>query len=176
MNFSLEQTIELLNRTPKALAGWLSGLSEAWLTCDEGEGTWNARQVIEHLIEAERTNWIPRLESMLANEDEPLPLPPFDRFAHLRQPGERPMDELLLAFATVRARNVDRLQALLVTGDRLERRGLHPAFGEVSVRELLSTWAVHDLTHTAQIARVLANRYRTDVGPWQEYLGILKQR
>lgn len=50
----------------------------------------------------------------------------------------------------------------------------HPEFGVVKVRELISTWTVHDLTHIAQIVRVMANRYQTDVGPWQEYLGILK--
>ncbi|GAA3326286.1 hypothetical protein GCM10020331_061560 [Ectobacillus funiculus] len=54
--------------------------------------------------------------------------------------------------------------------------GVHPAFGVVKVRELISTWVVHDLTHIAQIVRVMAERYRTDVGPWKEYLGILKKR
>ena len=57
----------------------------------------------------------------------------------------------------------------------LERTGLHPAFGVVKLRAL-STWVVHDLTHTSQIVRVLAERYRNDVGPWIEYLGILKRR
>jgi hypothetical protein len=35
---------------------------------------------------------------------------------------------------------------------------------------------VHDLTHLAQIARVLAKRYRDAVGPWRAYLGVLGDR
>jgi hypothetical protein len=51
--------------------------------------------------------------------------------------------------------------------------GTHPQFGVVSLRELLSTWVVHDLTHVTQIVRVMAKRYNEDVGPWKEYLSIL---
>jgi len=52
---------------------------------------------------------------------------------------------------------------------------LHPELGQVKVRELISTWAVHDLTHISQIMRVMSKRYREDVGPWSAYLGILKK-
>jgi hypothetical protein len=51
---------------------------------------------------------------------------------------------------------------------------VHPEFGEVSLRQLLSTWVVHDLTHVRQIATVMAKKYQTAVGPWREYLSILK--
>jgi len=67
------------------------------------------------------------------------------------------------------------LQVLLNQEAHLEMKGYHPDFGEVKVRELLSTWVVHDLTHIAQIVRIMANRYRTDVGPWSEYIGIIKK-
>jgi hypothetical protein len=39
---------------------------------------------------------------------------------------------------------------------------------------LLSTWAVHDLTHLHQVSRIMAHQYRDAVGPWSEYLGVLK--
>lgn len=59
---------------------------------------------------------------------------------------------------------------------QLELTGSHPAFGVVKLRELISTWVVHDLTHMRQIVRVMAERYRADVGPWTEYLGILNKK
>jgi hypothetical protein len=67
-----------------------------------------------------------------------------------------------------------KLKALVESEAQLELTGSHPAFGAVKVRELLSTWVVHDLTHQAQIVRVMAERYRADVEPWKQYLGILK--
>ncbi|GAA3411492.1 DinB family protein [Paenibacillus hodogayensis] len=175
MQFRMEEAIEVLERTPATLGHFLSGLSEGWLLCNEGEGTWNVTEVIEHLIEAERTNWIPRLEFLL-QEGESKPFPPFDRYSHLNAGPERSFGQKLLDFQTIRSHNIALLKQQVDPDRDLERTGLHPAFGIVKLRELLSTWVIHDLTHTAQIVRVMAERYRTDVGPWTAYLGILKPR
>lgn len=59
MNFNLDEAIDMLSRTPRTLESLLSGLSKDWLHSREGEGTWNPVEVIEHLIEAEKFNWIP---------------------------------------------------------------------------------------------------------------------
>lgn len=174
MNFILEEAIEVLERTPQALESLLTGLADGWLLHNEGDGTWHATEVVEHLMEAEKTNWIPRLEIIL-QEGESKPFPPFDRFARLQETSERSFEQKLLAFKTLRAQNIAKLRTLVEPEKHLELTGLHPAFGVVKVRELLSTWVVHDLTHTAQIVRVMAKRYTVDVGPWSEYLGILNK-
>lgn len=173
MHFHLTEAVEVLECTPLALEQFLSGLSEAWLQCNEGEGTWNVSEVVDHLIEGEKSNWIPRLESIL-HEGGSKPLPPFDRYAHLNVKLNPPIEQRLREFKELRTKNIIKIKELIDPASHLERTGLHPAFGEVKLRELLSTWVVHDLTHLAQIARVMANRYRADVGPWVEYLGILK--
>lgn len=175
MNFSMKEAIEVLERTPQTLEFFLSGLSEGWIRCNEGEGTWNASEVIDHLIEGENNNWLPRLAFIL-EEGESKIFPPFDRYSHLNQKEERTLEQKLMEFKNIRAQNIVRLKALIDPAIHLELTGSHPAFGPVKVRELISTWAVHDLTHIAQIVRVMAERYRTDVGPWVEYLGILKKR
>jgi len=131
--------------------------------------------VVEHLIEAEKNNWIPRLAFIL-QEGESKPFPPFDRFAHLQRKSAASVEQKLLEFKTIRTGNIAKLKGLVDSDSLLEREGSHPAFGVVKVRELLSTWVVHDLTHIAQIVRVMAERYRADVGPWTEYLGILKRK
>lgn len=174
MNFTMKEAIEILERTPQSLEFFLSGLSEGWLQCNEGEGTWNATEVIEHLIEGEKTNWIPRLEFIL-KEGESKPFPPFDRYSHLHERSERSIEQKLLEFKTIRTQSITQLKALIEPELHLELTGSHPAFGAVKVRELISTWVVHDLTHMAQIVRVMAARYSADVGPWIEYLGILKK-
>ena len=57
----------------------------------------------------------------------------------------------------------------------LASEGIHPEFGAVTLKQLLSTWVVHDLGHISQIARVMAKQYKAEVGPWLEYIGILKR-
>jgi hypothetical protein len=175
LNFNVKEAIEILERTPQSLEYFLFGLSAGWLECNEGKGTWNAAEVIDHLIEGEKNNWIPRLEFII-QEGERKSFPPFDRFSHLREKGtEVSIEQKLLEFKTIRAQNISKLKRLIRSDSNLELTGCHPEFGVVKVRELLSTWVVHDLTHIAQIVRVMAERYRTDVGPWIEFLGILKK-
>ncbi|UFU00308.1 DinB family protein [Radiobacillus kanasensis] len=174
MNFQFHEAMEILERTPETLEHFLNGLSYGWLQCNEGEGTWTASEVVEHLVDGELYNWVPRLEFIL-QEGETKAFPAFDRFSHLEK-KERLVGEQLAEFRALRMQNVDKLKKLVVQDKDLEKTGYHPAFGVVKVRELISTWAVHDLTHISQIVRVMAERYRTDVGPWQEYLGILKER
>ena len=82
------------------------------------------------------------------------------------------MRELLDQFALTRQANLDELAALLSPGD-LDRRGVHPVFGEVRLAQLLATWVVHDLNHVNQIVKTMAKQYGDAVGPWREFLPLL---
>ncbi len=90
MNFNLAEAIEILERTPRSLEGLLTGLSNSWLTTNEGDGTWTVSEVIDHLIESERPNWIPRVETILNGGQNTFP--PFDRYAHLTKTTETPIE------------------------------------------------------------------------------------
>ncbi|HEV8696398.1 MAG TPA: hypothetical protein VGQ89_01795 [Candidatus Limnocylindrales bacterium] len=61
----------------------------------------------------------------------------------------------------------------LVGDAELDRVGRHPELGEVTMCQLLATWAVHDLDHIAQIYAALAGSYDAEAGPWKADLGIL---
>ncbi|MDX1939287.1 MAG: DinB family protein, partial [Saprospiraceae bacterium] len=82
--------------------------------------------------------------------------------------------ELLKEFKTLRNQNLELLRSKDLTDEHLELKGIHPAFGEVTLAQLLATWTVHDLNHIAQISRVMAKQYKEAVGPWVEYLRILQ--
>lgn len=174
MNFNMKEAIELLERTPRTLEYFLVGISTQWMSSNEGDGTWNISEVIEHLIEGEKNNWLPRLEFIL-REGESKPFPEFNRFSHLEFTC-RPIEQALSEFKTIREQNLKELRLLIKNDTQLETLGFHPALGTIKIRELLSTWTVHDLTHISQIARIMAERYRKDVGPWVEYLGILNKK
>lgn len=173
MNFNFKEAIEVLERTPKTLESFLVGLSDDWLQCNEGEGTWNPAQVVDHLIECEKSNWIPRLKTIL-EEKENKAFPLFDRDAHLTNRPQTSTSEKLKEFKRLRGENIKFIRAEITKDSQFELTGEHPAFGKVKLRELLSTWVVHDLTHVSQIVRVMSERYREDVGPWVEYLSVLK--
>jgi hypothetical protein len=173
MRDSLHDTIALLRRTPVALDALLRDLPEPWTTANEGADTWNAVDIVGHLIHAERTDWMPRL-SIILKFGETRTFDPVDRSGHERDVAEKSLAELLDTFRRVRSESLNELRALNLGADDLGRRGRHPAFGAVTIEQLLSTWAVHDLTHLHQISRVLAHQYRDAVGPWIAYLGVLQ--
>lgn len=169
------EATDLLRRTPELLRTLLVGLPESWTdTTDVPEEGWRPHDVVGHLITGELTDWIERTERILERGTE-VPFEKFDRFAHADRDADETLDELVDHFARLRAENLARL-AELVTEEDLDRRGLHPSLGEVTLRELLATWAVHDLDHVSQIFAGMAGSHDAEVGPWKVYLGILLRR
>ena len=126
-----------------------------------------------HLIHGEKTDWIPRLLIVLNQNPNTRTFLPFDRFAQFEESKGKTMNELLSEFSLLRAENLNVLSEFGVTKEMLELKALHPALGEVTMRNLMATWAVHDLSHIAQITRVISKQWKNEVGPWSEYLGIL---
>ena len=172
MNFDLTRSLEVLESTPGVLQALLEGLSAEWTTPNEGPGTFSAFDNAAHLAQAERTNWIPRARVLLEHGSATT-LPPFDRLAHRGESGGESMTEVLDAFAGARAENLSTLRSWDLSEEQLDRVGEHPALGRVRLRQLLATWTTHDLSHLAQIARVVAKQYRQAVGPWRACLPIL---
>jgi hypothetical protein len=170
---SLADTIALLQRTPATFNALLRDLPDTWARRNEGADTWTAFDVIGHLVHGERTDWMPRLYRIL-QDGESKAFDPFDRFAQTRESEGKSLPELLDEFAALRAGNLQQLKSLDLKSEDLERRGRHPALGVVTLGNLLSTWAAHDMTHLHQVSRILAHQKRTEVGPWSKFLGVLQ--
>jgi hypothetical protein len=175
MTFDLNEATAVLTRTPATLRALLAGLPEPWIRCDEGDETWSPFDVLGHLIHGDRTDWVPRAR-IIMEHGEARPFEPFDRFAMLDANVGRTLVDLLDEFEQVRAESLQALAQLVPPDTDLERPGMHPELGPVTLGALLATWVVHDLNHIHQIVRAMANRYRADVGPWHTYLGILNRR
>jgi len=173
MRLFLDECLSILTRTPATLATLLRDLPEAWTSATEGPGSWSPYVVIGHLIHAERTDWIPRLTIILEHGPS-RPFDPFDREAQFRESNGKSLSTLLDEFSALRRDNLARLRGLNLQPAQLELKGTHPALGAVTVRQLLATWTAHDLGHILQVTRVMAKRYKQEVGPWAEYLSVMK--
>ena len=170
---AMTETIALLTRTPATLNALLRGLPDIWTRRNEGNDTWSPYDVIGHLAQAERNDWMPRVRHILAHGDS-QPFPPFNRFTQMQEPQLKSLEQVLDEFTSLRSQSLASLKSLNLQPNDLARPGKHPSFGAVTLSQLLATWAAHDLTHLHQISRVMAYQYRDVVGPWSVYLGVLQ--
>ena len=175
MSDFIGETTNVLRRTPELLRALLIGVPDSWTdTADVPTEGWRPHDVVGHLITGELTDWIERTQRILESGTS-VPFDRFDRYAHAERDTDATLDDLVEHFARLRAENLARL-AELATEEDLDRRGMHPSLGEVTLRELLATWAVHDLDHVSQIFAGMAGSHDAEVGPWKAYLGILLRR
>lgn len=174
INFNLKEATEILERTPAVLTSLLSGLSEKWIYNNEGGESWNPYDVVGHLVHGEKKDWVLRTKTILEYEERKT-FEPFDRFAQFNDSKGKTLNDLLEEFAKLRKENITELMKLNLKENDLDKKGIHPEFGTVTLKQLLSTWVVHDLSHIRQIARVMAKQYKTEIGPWEKYLRVVNE-
>lgn len=172
MKYSLERAYEILDRTPAVLRSLLSGLSKDWIMPNEGPETFSAYDVVGHLIHGEATDWTARAKMILEFGNSKT-FERWNRTAMYEESKGKTMEQLLDEFAAARKANMVWFRGLNLTEEDLDRKGMHPVLGEVTLRNLLATWVAHDLTHIAQITRVMAKQYKDEMGPWPEFFRIL---
>lgn len=172
MDFDLNKSLDILERTPTVLRNLLSGLSDDWVMNNEGGDSWCPYDIIGHLINGEKTDWIPRAKIILSGTRDKK-FVPFDRFAQFEKSKAKSLNELLNEFEILRSENLNYVRSLNINNEILNKTGIHPEFGTVTLRQLLAAWAAHDLGHIAQIARVMAKQYKDAVGPWIAYLPVM---
>lgn len=172
MQFSLDRSLEILERTPATLTAMLRGVDDSWIRGTEGLATFSPFDVVGHLIDGEETDWIPRARIILARGSS-LRFEPYDRFRHKQRNAGRSLESLLAEFAELRAKNLQLLRSWKLTERQLMLPGEHPSLGPVTLRQLLGAWVVHDLGHIAQVARVMAKQFSDEVGPWTPFLPVL---
>lgn len=172
MKYSLEKSYQILERTPAVLKSLLGNLHDDWVMNNEGPETFSPYDVVGHLIHGEKTDWRDRTNRILEHGVSKA-FDPFDRFAQFEASKGKSLQQLLDEFEKLRTENLQWLRSLNISDDDLDKKGLHPVLGEVTLRQLLSTWVVHDLTHIAQVTRVMAKQYKEEIGPWIEFFRIM---
>jgi len=172
MEFNLQKSLEVWRNTPDVLDTLLYSVDKEWYENNEGGNSWSPFHIVAHLIVGEKTDWLMRVEIILSDKTDKR-FPPFNMEIHIEEAKGKTMAQLLGTFKMLRANNLRKLEAMKLTQADLDKTGIHPEFGRVTLKQHLATWTVHDLGHIAQITRVMSKQYKTEVGPWMEYLPIL---
>jgi len=172
MKYSVAKSVEILERTPAVLASLLGGLSDDWVMHNEGPDTFSPYDVLGHLIHGEKTDWVVRAKMILESGSSKT-FERYDRFAQYEESKGKTLQQLLHEFEAIRKENIVWFTSLGLTTADLDKKGMHPVLGEVTLRNLLATWVAHDLTHLAQVTRVMAKQYKDEMGPWPEFFRIL---
>ena len=172
MKFSLERSYEILDRTPASLRSIIAGLPDEWIMNNEGPETFSPYDVLGHLIHGEKTDWRPRV-IMILEHGTAKTFVPYDRFAQYEESKGKSVTQLLDEFEKLRKENMVWLRSLGLDDDDLVKQGMHPVLGQVTLRQLLATWVIHDLTHIAQVTRVMAKQYKNEMGPWIDFFRIM---
>ena len=174
MNFDLNKSIEILKRTPEVYSALFNNSKHNWDKINEGVDTWSGYNIIGHLIHGEKTDWIPRAEIILSNKDDKT-FEPYNRFAQEELYSSQTTDVLLDEFKALRNQNIEKLISWNLSESDLDKKGIHPDLGIVTLRQLISTWTIHDIAHLNQVSRVIVKHYAEDVGPWKKYIKLLSE-
>ena len=137
--------LEAAMATLRAELGALPDRVAAW---HPAPGEWCTKEVLGHLLEAERRGFAGRIRIILAS-DRPA-LEAWDQVEVAKGRGDcvQPVSTLLDELARLRRESVTLVRGL---GEvELERGGRHPKVGFIRVRELLQEWVHHDRNHTKQ--------------------------
>lgn len=172
MNFDMIKTINIIERTPSVLYTLLENIADDWIYNNEGEDSWSPFDVVGHLIVCEKTNFFPRVKMIYLSATTTF-LSPIDMSAHVEASRGKSIHDLLSEFDLLRKQNTQQLLALQLSPTDLQKTGMHPKIGEVTIAQLLATWTAHDLSHLNQITRVMTKQYKEAVGPFNTFVTIL---
>jgi uncharacterized damage-inducible protein DinB len=138
-----------LRQTPGDVAMLLAELSEAQLNQAPADGGWAIRNVLTHLRDAQDVLAF-RLDLFLKEENPVLEAKAVWTWAANEQ--ERPSTalEILAAYKISRTETLEKLEQ--VPHADWWRTGRHEEFGVVTLRQQVSYFAAHEVTHLAQIA------------------------
>jgi hypothetical protein len=134
------------------------------------EGEWCVKEVLGHIIEAERRGFAGRIRIILAAGEPPL-LERWDQgaVARERKDCERDIEALLAELLRLREDSAALVASLRPVD--LSRSGLHPTVGVLTVSDLLQEWVHHDRNHTKQILAVVQARVYPHMGNSQKFVG-----
>lgn len=146
---SPREAAALLRAGLEAIRGEASALSDRVASWHPKAGEWCAKEVLGHLIEADRRGFGGRIRQFL-DADNPACIGwDQDEVARGRGDCGKSVAALLDELSTARAEGLKVVDALTTAG--LARGGRHPKVGALTVSDILHEWVHHDRNHLKQM-------------------------
>jgi hypothetical protein len=162
MSENLLPCLDLLEATPGVLRGIMAEVSAEDVRWKPAPGRFSIGEVLAHLAHSEGHCYRARADRIL--EEERPELEPDDAQMHLELYRVADPEDAFDHFEEQRETNVEYLRSL--PEEAGERMALHREAGEITLREMLHEWALHDLGHIRQIAELVRARvYLEGAGP-----------
>jgi hypothetical protein len=144
-----KEAAALLLGTARMIEAEVSAMSPALAAWHPAPGEWCVKEVLGHLIEADERGFAGRIRTIFGGPEPSLPGWDQEEVARARRDCERDAQALLREFAA--ARQAGAALAAGLSGEDLERAGLHAQVGRLRVRDLLHEWVHHDREHVKQM-------------------------
>ncbi len=140
--------------TRDELLALVEDLDQAALTWRPSEGAWSIRDNLAHLVDAERAH---RRFVEVVLEARSIHLEGFDldrwNQEHVARRADQSIDEILDALRVERQKTLAFIST--IPPDAWEKRGDHPALGDVSVRQVIKVIGVHERMHLKEMRNLL---------------------
>lgn len=153
----------VLASTPHRWNDLITSLPTELLYAQPKPGEWSVLECLQHMIDTEDL-YLSRIQAFMTGAES------FPAF-HPDREGTKvenasPLD-LAAEFSRRRHNGLSAIDQLNPVD--LLRKSKHAELGPVTLREMLSTWAAHDLNHTVQAERALMQPFLHNCGPWIVY-------
>jgi uncharacterized damage-inducible protein DinB len=147
-----KESLAQLAAFPAELRTSVSALNAAQLRFRPAAGEWSAIEIVGHLIDVDEI-WQQRVPHMISTDNPTLA--PAEQDAKVRERGyqDKDLNNLLVRFAELRAQTIEMLR--YITPVNMDKRGVHPVRGPITIADVFTIIPGHDQLHAQQIA---ANR------------------
>jgi hypothetical protein len=167
ITYSIQPALSLLEKTPILLETMLRDLPQAVLRWKPSAERWSIAEVLSHLADIEMV-YADRTRRIVT-EDTPT-LEKFDAAGTVvvGDYARGTAAENLAFFTKIRRSTIILLRS--IPADAGERDAVHSELGSITLHQMLSEWASHDLGHLRQIAELYrARAFHPFAGPFQKY-------
>lgn len=145
------ERIELVERTPEALARAVAALGDAQLDTPYREGGWTVRQLVHHVADSHMNAYV-RFKLALTEEEPPVKGYEEAAWAELPDSARVPIGVSLDLLRALHTRWGALLEAMSEAD--FQRTLVHPEKGVRTLDQMLATYAWHGPHHVAHVTRL----------------------